>query len=174
MLMEDEWNRFAVERKPLRVTSPTTNQRSTYYLSLPYVYALPLAVCSGLMHWLVSQSLFLARITIYDSNGTQDMRAPDFSTCGYSAIAIIFALIVGSLMVLALIATGFRRFRSGMPLGANCSAAISAACHRPPEDWNAPQKPVMWGMVDDKNAPVGHCALSAMEVNPPVEGKPMA
>ena len=54
MLLADEWNRYAHERKGLRVTSPVRQQRSTYYLHLPYKYGIPLLVMSGLLHWLVS------------------------------------------------------------------------------------------------------------------------
>ena len=35
-----EWSLFAKSRKPLRVTAPIGKQRSTYYLQLPYYYAL--------------------------------------------------------------------------------------------------------------------------------------
>jgi len=35
-----EWSRFAYSRKPLRVTGPVGHQRSTYYLQLPYSYAI--------------------------------------------------------------------------------------------------------------------------------------
>ena len=40
-----------------------------------------------------------------------------------------------------------RRFPTGIPLAGNCSLAISAACHPPPEDQNPALKPVMWGEV---------------------------
>ena len=40
MLGVHEWSRFARFRKSLRVTAPEGSQRSTYYLQLPYTYAL--------------------------------------------------------------------------------------------------------------------------------------
>lgn len=40
MLGAYEWNRFARSHKPLRVTAPIEGQRSTYYLQLPYIYAI--------------------------------------------------------------------------------------------------------------------------------------
>jgi hypothetical protein len=40
MLGAYEWNRFAQFRKSLRVTAPEGSQRSTYYLQLPYTYAI--------------------------------------------------------------------------------------------------------------------------------------
>jgi hypothetical protein len=35
-----EWSLFAGSRRTLRVTSPAGKQRSTYYLQLPYPYAI--------------------------------------------------------------------------------------------------------------------------------------
>jgi hypothetical protein len=40
MLGSYEWSRFARFRRSLRVTAPVENQRSTYYLQLPYTYAI--------------------------------------------------------------------------------------------------------------------------------------
>jgi hypothetical protein len=40
MLGAYEWSRFARVRKPLRVSRPVGKQRSTYYLQLPYTYAI--------------------------------------------------------------------------------------------------------------------------------------
>ena len=40
MLGSYEWSRFSRFRKALRVTAPVGNQRSTYYLQLPYTYAI--------------------------------------------------------------------------------------------------------------------------------------
>jgi len=40
MLGSYEWSRFARFRRPLRVTAPDESQRSTYYLQLPYTYAI--------------------------------------------------------------------------------------------------------------------------------------
>ena len=63
MLAELEWNRFSQrgtkEGILLRVTQPEGRQRSKYFLSLPYRYAIALMVQSIIVHWFVSQSLFL-------------------------------------------------------------------------------------------------------------------
>ena len=40
VLSAQEWTRFANSRIHLRVTSPRGNQQSTYYLQLPYSYAI--------------------------------------------------------------------------------------------------------------------------------------
>ncbi len=39
LVSADEWNRFASQRKALRVTAPRPGQRSVYWLQLPYLYA---------------------------------------------------------------------------------------------------------------------------------------
>ncbi|KAK8115505.1 hypothetical protein PG984_012007 [Apiospora sp. TS-2023a] len=76
-------------RRTLRVSEPVGLQRSTYTISLPFRYGIPLYAASGVMHWLVSQSLFLARITaLEDQHGTVNVR-DSFSTCGYSPIAVL-------------------------------------------------------------------------------------
>ena len=141
MLMEQEWQDFAHRRKHLRVSSPRAGQRSTYYLQLPYHYAIPLIFSSGLMHWLISQSIFLAHVIAYTVDGVRDPEH-DVITCGYSPIAIIFAIVMGGLMIIAVIGTALRRYESLMPLAGKCSAVISAACHRLLEDFNAATRPV--------------------------------
>ncbi|KAI9770842.1 MAG: hypothetical protein M1839_003037 [Geoglossum umbratile] len=165
MLSADEWGRLAHQRKTLRVTSPAGNQRSNYYLQLPYAFALPLLAISGTLHWLVSQSIFLARVAYYDVNGNYNGNF-SFSTCGYSCIAIIFVIAVGSVVVLGGIGFGFRRYPAGIPLAAGCSAAISAACHPSPhEDEDASVLPLRWGAVS-----TDHCSFSAGPVENPVAG----
>jgi hypothetical protein len=165
MLNADEWGRFAHQRKTLRVTAPLGEQRSTYYLQLPYTYALPLLTLSGTLHWLASQCIFLARITLYHRDGTEAQEEL-ISTCGYSCLAIIFVIIAGSVSVLVGVCMGFRRYPAGIPMAAGCSAVISAACHPlPSEDNNAAYLPLKWGVVSK-----GHYSFSAGPVENPVAG----
>lgn len=170
MLQANEWSQFSSQRKALRVSSPTGAQRSTYFLHLPYVYSVPLMILSGLLHWLVSQSIFLAKVTVYNFDGSEDTDE-DISRCGYSNIAIIFTLIVGTVVVAIGILNGFRRFQSGIPLVGSCSAAISAACHAPADDVNASVLPVMWGEVEKGGEAVGHCCFSSQKVERFIAGK---
>lgn len=182
MLGAKEWSRFASSRRALRVTAPVTGQMSTYYLQLPYTFAIPLLFLSGTLHWLMSSSLFLADVTFIDDTGTGDTfnlaaGSDDWnhgiSTAGYSCIAIFCAIVVGSVAVLAAIVVGFRQFDSEIPLVGNCSAAISAACHPLAEDEEVWKKQLMWGVVDETEGEkgVGHCSFSGLEVGRPVEGK---
>ena len=178
MLASHEWSRLAQHKKALRVTSPTHVQRSTYWLQLPYRYGLPLSAACSLMHWLISQSIFLARIDVYDPRGQikegalDDPGSGSVSTCGYSVPAIILAMILGILMLLALVMTGHRKLDNGIPLVGSCSLAISAACHRPPGDQDAAFKPVKWGAVrHGTNQGPGHCCITTCNVEPPIPGQ---
>jgi hypothetical protein len=68
-LLANEWSSFAHERKSLRVSEPKPGQRSTYFLQLPHRYAIPLMILSGVLHWSVSQSIFLAQVASFDKFG---------------------------------------------------------------------------------------------------------
>ncbi|MCJ1432073.1 hypothetical protein MMC27_001429 [Xylographa pallens] len=169
MLSEDEWQRYACSYKALRVTSPKGQQRSTYFLSLPYRYSVPISESFAFLHWLCSQSLFLARGIIYDESDNIVL-SDSFATCGWSSIAIIFVLVVGSLVMLVTMAMGFRTFRGTMPLSGGHSAVISAACHPPESDADASIRPLQWGALPGA-ALVCHCTLSSQEVSSPVRGQ---
>ena len=173
MLLAEEWSAYASKRQFLRVTSPTGGQRSTYRLQLPYRYGVPLLIGSSTLHWFVSQSIFLARVNVVDSG----FEVPNvgISTCGYSPMAMIVVIILGSIVVLLGISMGCRRARGGMPLAGSCSAAISAACHPPKTDVDASLKRVMWGVVAEESfkhlgESVGHCSFTSFKVEAPIMG----
>ena len=63
------------------------------------------------------------------------------------------------------------KYPEGMPIASTCSAAISAACHRPVEDKEAYLFPVEWDVVGYDDDGVGHCSFTtARDVSRPVEG----
>ena len=176
MFLAREWDSYAIHRKALRVTSPKGFQRSTYWLQLPYRYSIPLLGASTILHWLVSQSLFLARVTSLGEDGTE-LASDSISTCGYSNIALVFVIGLGSLLLVYPLALGLKRFYSTMPITGSCSAAISAACHPPKADVDAAFKIVRWGVVENcdmktesKDQNVGHCCFTSMGVTRPVQG----
>lgn len=175
MLLAKEWSGYAHERKGLRVTSPVSEQRSTYRLQLPYRYSIPLLVLSGTLHWLVSQSIFLVSLKAYRYTGEADPEN-NIVTCGYSPIAILVTTVVGAAAMLLGIAMGYRRYKPGLPLVGSCSAAISAACHPPCRDKDASVSKLRWGVVKDQgldgqNDGVGYCSFTSFEVEKPVKGK---
>ncbi|KAK5070204.1 hypothetical protein LTR51_007901 [Lithohypha guttulata] len=146
-----EWNSYSVRRKPLRVSSPQGVQRSTYFLSLPYRVAVPLMIISGVMHWLISQSVFLAVVARYDPYGNLGDPA-QVSTLGFSPLPMVITLGTGILLLLSILTLGLWRFKSVMPVASSCSAAIAAACHGPTGETGAFLKPVVWGPLPSSNS----------------------
>ena len=170
MLSSEEWSRYFLRPKPLRVSTPHGSQRSKYYLQLPFAYSAPLLAASVLLHWLISESIFLARIDFYEKGIQRESMSA--STPGYSPLPILLVLILGIFMLGILIGNGFRRFSSPMPVVGSCSVAISSACHRPKDDEDAAFLPVAWGDVNHEGAgEVGHCAFTSQQVYEPVKGR---
>jgi hypothetical protein len=167
-----EWESFFRNRKGLRVSGDAVgHQRSTYFLALPYRFGLPLMVLSSVLHWLVSQSIFLVDIDYRRYSGNQGELVMDHSelSCGYSPLAIILTLISGVLMLAAIAGFGSIRLRSNMPVVANCSAAIAAACQVPvaEHEKGASGLKVQWGVTSYDEDGVGHCSFSGLPVEPP-------
>ena len=138
-------------------------------------------VASTLLHWLISQSLFLVRITIYDYDGTELPNSLVSST-GYSPYATVFALSMGGAMLVAALLLGFlRTYPATMPLAACCSASIAALC-QPQEDMakdDLTLEKLQWGVVDQDltingHDKVEHACFSAEEVAPLVTGRTYA
>jgi hypothetical protein len=179
-----EWDSYARHRKGLRVSSsPVGAQRTAYFLQLPYRYSTPLVVISGLMHWLISQSIFLIFVEIYEASvendsisggteGNASARVPvsDYTTCGWSPAGVFSVIVVGVVMVLFLLVAGSRRLGSDMPVAGSCSAAISAACHPMPYDKMASVEPLQWGFTSLEEDEKGHCSFSSGEVDAPRKG----
>jgi hypothetical protein len=170
MCLSKEWNDLGHYRRSLRVTSPRGSQRSTYFLSLPYHYVVPFLTISITTHWVLSQSLFLVAIDVFDEDGNLD-NAQSILTCGFSCIALIFLIGIGWLIFIAGVGLGLRKYKGGMPLAGSCSAALSAACHPPLDEAEVALVPVKWGVVGIYRG-IGHCALSGRYVSPPIPQRP--
>lgn len=193
-----EWASYITKRKPLRVTWPKGQQKSTYYLNLPYQYGIPLTVMLALLHFLISQSVFLARVQYYGADGSMDNRV--ISGTAYSPLGILVTVCVALSLILALVAHSFRKIDNRMPVHGNSSAVISALCHtvegrytneeglvleHPAQDMS--ERKVMWGVVRQTSdsfkfendipvnisgeGPIGHCSFTAENVNPPEVGR---
>jgi hypothetical protein len=182
-----EWDGYSWKRKGLRVsTNPQGGQRSTYFLQLPYKFALPLMTLSGALHWLCSQGIFFVHVEIlrleklwggYKSPGREGATVIDYMNCGYSPIAILAVIVLGCVMLIIAIVLGRFRYKTPMPVSGSCSASISAACHMPETERReqAALLPVLWGVtgnewVAEVNAEVGHCSFSSEEVSKPEDG----
>jgi hypothetical protein len=198
MLANREWTNYAIKRAPLRVTLPTRGQRSTYFLSLPFIYSAPLMIASIALHWFISQSIFVARIQLY-RNGREE-EEDEFqqynpkrsgSDLGFSDEALIASIVWGCvLVVICVLVAGLCTYAEGVPIGGTNSAVISAACHadrrvremedvsfRDEDEENGGEKDIVvralqWGVTNEGNADeVGHCCFSDKEVQKPVEGR---
>ncbi|KAM7211822.1 hypothetical protein V8F06_012795 [Rhypophila decipiens] len=134
MVVELEWNTLGTKPKSLRVSQPRKNssQRGTFFLSLPYRFAIPLLLVSGGLQWLVGQSLFFAEVDLWDEKG-QRLGNEAILTLGYSHLALFWLLILGVLAWLPAVLTGFlgRLPTEGMPLLGSCSAVVAACSHFP-------------------------------------------
>jgi hypothetical protein len=176
MMLVTEWNSFSRSRQGLRVTVPTGEQKSNYYLTIPYRYAIPLLVLTGTFHWLISESFFLVSFTAY--KGLDIQAADSLFGIGYSALAIVLAIVVCFLLIAILTYKSVQRYKLGMPVAGSCSAVISAACHKAEGEGMPQLRKVMWGVVkgsgemgtwkDGEGS--GHCAFSSELVAPPIPG----
>ncbi|KAL0261157.1 hypothetical protein SLS55_004853 [Diplodia seriata] len=170
--LAEEWSRYAYRPAALRVSWPQDSQRSTYFLQIPYRIAMPLMLFSSLLHWIISQSIFLVKVDRRDARGGYHKIST--ITCGYSPLGMIITLLVGVLFMLSIAALGIRKLKPGIPLAGSCSAAISAACHGP--EGTSERQPLMWGAIPgeefetEDHPVVGHCALSNGPVEMPVSG----
>jgi hypothetical protein len=175
-------------RKGLRVSSrPIGAQRTAYFLQVPLKFGIPLVTASSVMHWIISQSLYLVKIDsqwspamLVDAPRMRDAKTnwrekyfnPDeknFVTLGWSPLGVVLLIVGLFLMMVSLLACGFLRFKSSIPVASSCSAAISAACHLGDEDEAALrpyEQEVQWGVSGVK-----HCSFSSLPVREPIEGE---
>ncbi|OAL06450.1 hypothetical protein IQ06DRAFT_288380 [Phaeosphaeriaceae sp. SRC1lsM3a] len=179
-----EWGSYARARKGLRVSAkPRGKQRASHFLQLPYRFAIPLTLLSALLHWLVSQSVFLVSMHTYGyspekESWVQLVSTPEFprtyTGVGYSSLATICVFVVGFILVVGLLLVASTRFRSAIPVVGSCSAAIAAACHldRKESGCQAALMKIRWGVtrIPTGDEYAGHCAFSAHEVGEPVQG----
>lgn len=164
-----EWNEFGKTKECLRVTSPTGEQRSTHFLQLPFRYAVPLTAFAGVLHWLVSQSLFLQRLEM--KNGQGDLvPSQSYCTCGWSGSSTMALLGAMAIAMVVVVLRGSASERITLPPAVDCSLAISAACHPPPDDVDASLRPVHWGVVQSRYGGIGHCTITSLEASRPVVG----
>ncbi|KAM7214239.1 hypothetical protein V8F06_010356 [Rhypophila decipiens] len=150
LVMAREWARFSSGTpQPLRVTYPRGQQVSTYFLSLPYRYSVPLLIASIITHWLVSRTVYVfVSAGSYYMDGVEtavrvkgyDPNLPENSALQlrYSMTAHITVLMICTTMALVLLALSLRAVSSSkkntmvMPPVGTSSRAISGACHVSP------------------------------------------
>ena len=146
MLSAREWASYSNTRtkhnfyRGLRVTAPAPGsaQVSTWRLQLPYRYGVPFMASSALMHWLVSNCVYVLVMEggYVDTRNSMEGKANEAGlsedvamTIGYSLRAMVVTLVLGVLAICVPIALGMKRLHGEMPVVGSNSMAISAACH---------------------------------------------
>jgi hypothetical protein len=179
MLLSAEFTSYGRAKKSLRTSTPRGQQRGTYFLQIPFRYGLPLMLSMTLLHWLVSQSIFLAEVDVYDPDGNLSVDS-SMNATGYSLVSLVFVVIVGAVMVGALAFLAFfRRYDGGVPLVRSCSRAISAACHPAAGDDRAAFSFVQYGVLGPGDGGNQHVGFGSRQVMPlvasqPYNGSPLA
>ena len=168
MLLSREWASYASNRKGLRTSIPQGSQRSTYWLSLPYKFSVPLLVASGLLHWLLSQSIFFAQVNVLDSTDTPATNS--ISTVGWSGLSLALLVVLGGTMIATISGFGFMRYAPGIPIVSSNSRAISAACHPLPGHYSESMQRVQYGVLAEYGEGKGHVGFSGRDVSPLVDG----
>lgn len=167
-----EWNSFAVKRKGLRVTQPEGDQRGSYFLQLPFRWAIPVNAVSGLLHWLASQTLFFIRLDKFDKVGNL-IPSESISACSLSKSSGLALLHVGVFLLIGVRILSMVRFEARIPFAASCSWVISAACHPPFEEERTAIGRVKWGVVQGESfseTGLQHCSFSKHTVRRPKVG----
>lgn len=167
MFLSSDWARFAFNPQTFMVSTPAGKQRGTWLLGAPLAWGIGFTVVQTLLHWFISQSIFLVQLKLYDSEGKLYESDSLYSNCGYSPIAIIFSVVASILLYLSALVLRHRRLPVGAPpIASTCSAAISAACHMPGHVWQG-MKGIeelvygewRWGVTDRAPNGIGHCSL---------------
>ena len=129
-----------------------------------------MSTISVVLHWMLSQALFLVRFEVRDTNG--DLYPESICTCGYSPLSVfIFTLIFLGLLFIVFCLL-LEKIEVRMPITGHCSVVISAACHPPPDDEAAHLKELQWGVVRNRfGGTIQHCTFTSENVLEPYEGE---
>lgn len=168
LLVGKSWAMRSLRHSSLRVTAPKGQQRSTYRLQLPYRYSVPLVISSGMLHWLLSNTIYIvisqgdyfAALLQTDSDSTySDPSLPPGSTVsvGYSVIAMIILVSIGLIGIIIPIIWSRKRL-PGFANSVGCNSfAMSASCHvskiaRPEFELEASPNSSVHGLGDSQEA----------------------
>ncbi|KAJ3568632.1 hypothetical protein NPX13_g6352 [Xylaria arbuscula] len=145
--VEKEWNLFSSGFRSLQVSYPTGLQVSSYRLQLPYRYSIPMILVSILLHWLLSNALFIYIIeggfvsndwghTFSDTPGSglsTQFGVPEgsFIDLGYSPIFILVLFVARFIFIICPpLVLGLQKLKYKMVTGDCNSLVLSAACHQ--------------------------------------------
>ncbi|CAG7945628.1 unnamed protein product [Penicillium nalgiovense] len=185
MLVMHEWCSYSASSrkaaKGLRVTSPVPEsaQRSTYFLSLPYKWSIPITLVLTLIHWLVSVMFTFVQLDVHRIDSGATVTAMNYVLFWRNVLILVLPIGLGAYGILFLLSL-FKKFPGAMPLAGCCSASIAAACQPsllhgsdlrsirafPPDLSNRKLK---WGVVErpeEMENGIGHATFSDETVTP--------
>jgi hypothetical protein len=91
LLVADEWFGFAREQKRLRVSALVGIQRSSYFISMPLLYGIPMMAIFALEHWLLSQSTSVSSVMVFEWNDDPQHDTPSaIFIAGFSIFPAFF------------------------------------------------------------------------------------
>ena len=146
-----------------RVVVNTSDYDPSYMPSFDFV------VYSGVLHWLLSQTLVLRRLEVREREGNI-ISDKSLCTVGYSPVSLLVFVVMAFIGAVLIVRLSFwLKPSKRMPWGANSSLVLSAACHPPPTDADAQLNGLQWGVVKSRfpGTTVGHCCFTSEDVTPP-------
>lgn len=125
MVSEHEWQRIGQKGSSsppyLRVSTPRGRQRSSYFLSLPYRFGIPLLVITTVEKWFASLGLFYIVMDIWDADGVRVTNGPGSMMLGFSPLVIFILIILTAVSWIAIVLLGIvRSYPTGKPLLGSC------------------------------------------------------
>jgi hypothetical protein len=157
--IEREWRAYYQKCHIPRVSYDTDEVgfRPTRWLQLPYWLTGSLMVISTLMHWLVSQTLFVVEILAQGNN--------HFYYLNFSPLAIILIGVVATVLVVAITVYYYIPVRTWMPFMAGSARVVFGSCTRLSS--KLPVHGLAWG---DVSTPTERLAGFGETVRPLVMG----
>ena len=171
LLITREFANFGYKRSGLPVTYPSGKyQRSTFWLSLPYRFSIPLLGLSTFLHWSLSQAIFLAEVKVLDLDGELDS-GNTINCVGWSRLGHFMLLVAGAAMLIVLLLSACLRYPKGVPIVQSCSLAISAACHPLPDKYDEAMQPLKYGVIGVAEDGMERVGFSSAPVRPLMNGQ---
>jgi hypothetical protein len=133
--MGEEWAAYSEQYIPLRVSNPKGNQTYTYRLQLSYKLSVPLILVSVILHWALSNILYLA-FTVggyFDGLIDHDYFDPSYIPFGaflavrYSSWALVALLVLSCSLICVPIAIGLFQLPANSITVESNSFAIAAS-----------------------------------------------
>ena len=162
--MEREWRSFYCNRKKPRISyhSKEIGVRATRWLQLPYWLTAILMVISTLMHFLVSQTLFVVEIL-------GATRFSGYFFTNYSPLAIFAIGIIATILVLGITIYYYIPIRTNMPLMAGSARVVFDSCSG--LSTALPVGGIAWG---DISTPIKQQVGFGETVRPLLDGDPQS